>query len=699
MQGSASANSTAKPRAWAARLSLLAVFGLGVADTFAVETLRLEIGDLQAAFGSAEGVVLLLEPTRDGPPAVSLAVEAVALPEPIGRLTDIRIDCAALVTGDERLACSNAHVVLKGLLGRQDVRADVTYDTGNGRLEIHLVGVAFAQARLDIDLQGTPDDWAVAVRGRGLNAATIGALIGELGLLDELPEIGGRLNVELQARGDGGGLEQVDAQIDAQSLSGSDASGRLAVESLALALDLGLSARDGGWGFDVQARSDSGQLYLEPWFVEPGAAQLELTARGVYTGSVLELDAWSLCQEAVLTASGSARVALEPEIAVESANLNIAGAQFPDAYRIYLQPYLYGGALDALETSGRLEGEIALAQNGLQRIALTAHDMHIDDTNERFAIYGLNGAIHWSDQQQAELTRLSWHGGFVYGIGFGPTKLAAEIGGQRFRLLEPLVLPVLDGRLLVRELAVRNFGTPGIEVGFDAELEPLDMRALTAALGWPSFSGQLSGRIPDLSYADGVVMLGGDLTAEVFNGEITVENLQLRDPFGGLPQLAADARLRGLDLESVTDTFEIGRIEGGLDGDVERLRLFRWMPVAFDARVYTPPEDELRHRISQRAVESISSLGGGGGAAAALSSGFLQFFESFAYARLGLGCRLENEVCHMQGIAPAPEGGYYIVEGKWLPRIDVIGHAEHVDWPVLLEQLRSLANADDVVVR
>ncbi|MGH8495415.1 MAG: hypothetical protein ACREVN_04715 [Gammaproteobacteria bacterium] len=691
-----------RPGARAARLLLLAVIGLRAVNAFGIDRLWLEIGDLEASFGSAEGVRLALEPDRNGgAPAVSLHARAVLLPAPLGPLTDVRIACPALVSSGGRFACRDAKVVVGGapVVGAQELRADVTYDTASGKVEIHARGLDFARANVDVDLLGMRNDWTVFARGNGLDAASLGELAHETGLLENPPEIAGQVDVEVRARGDGNGLDGANSQIGAAALSGSDESGRLAVEGLGLSLDLGLQAENDGWAFELEAKSDSGQLYVEPWFVEPGEAALEVSARGEYTASAVALEEWSFRQDGVLAASGSASIAPLPEARVQRARVHIAEARFPEAYRIWLQPYLYGGALDALATSGRMEGEIVLAEQGAQRIALTAHDLSIDDTGRRFAVYGLNGSLHWDDGGAAvNVSRLSWDGGFVFGIGFGAAGLAAETGGRAFRLLEPLALPVLDGSLLVRELAVSRFGLPELEIAFDAELEPLDMRALTAALDWPSLSGQLSGRIPDLSYADGAVTLGGDLTADVFGGTITVGNLRLRDPFGTLPRLAADVRLRGLNLESVTNTFEIGRIEGGLDGDIENLRLFRWTPIAFDARLYTPPDDELRHRISQRAVESISSLGGGG-ATAALSSGFLQFFENFAYARLGLGCRLRNGVCHMQGVGPAPTGGYYIVEGKWLPRIDVIGHAELVDWPVLLEQLSSLAEADAVVVR
>ena len=199
---------------------------------------------------------------------------------------------------------------------------------------------------------------------------------------------------------------------------------------------------------------------------------------------------------------------------------------------------------------------------------------------------------------------------------------------------------------------------------------------------------------------DGVVTLGSTLRAQVFDGDLSLSDLQLQQPFGKWPRLYSNVAFDNLDLELMTGAFSFGRITGKLSGRIDGLRLFNWTPVAFDARLYTPPDDRSRHRISQRAVQNVGSIGGGGaGVTAALSSGFLRFFDDFNYERLGISCRLENDVCAMDGIAPAPNGGYYLVKGKGLPRIDVIGSSHRVDWPRLVEQLLAATASEGPVLR
>ena len=158
-----------------------------------------------------------------------------------------------------------------------------------------------------------------------------------------------------------------------------------------------------------------------------------------------------------------------------------------------------------------------------------------------------------------------------------------------------------------------------------------------------------------------------------------------------------DARADNIDLETLTRAFSFGRIEGRLDGRIDGLQLESWRPVAFDAVLATPEDDNSRHRISQKAVDNISSIGGGG-VGGALSRSFLRFFKDFPYDRLGIRCRLERGICDMGGVAAAPQG-YYLVKGRLIPpRLDVIGYADRVNWDTLIAQIMAVTARQEVRV-
>jgi hypothetical protein len=226
-------------------------------------------------------------------------------------------------------------------------------------------------------------------------------------------------------------------------------------------------------------------------------------------------------------------------------------------------------------------------------------------------------------------------------------------------------------------------------------LTPVSLAELSNRLAWPAFSGSLSGVIPSVRYAGGNITVDGTLSMQAFDGTVLISDLKLSQPFGVVPRATADINASNLSLDALTRTFSFGNIQGRLDGRVDNLVLENWQPAEFDAKFATPEGDTSRHRISQRAVENLASLGGAG---RVLSSTVLRFFESFSYDRLGISCRLRNGICEMGGIESA-ERGYYIVKGGGLPpRIDVLGFNDRVDWNKLVARLKA-ARLDQVIIQ
>jgi hypothetical protein len=221
----------------------------------------------------------------------------------------------------------------------------------------------------------------------------------------------------------------------------------------------------------------------------------------------------------------------------------------------------------------------------------------------------------------------------------------------------------------------------------------IDMAAFSQAMGWPAFPGTLGGAIPSLRWVDDHFELDGGLSANLFGGFVDVTSLSLQQPFGPTPVLAGDIALKQLDLAAITSVFNFGSISGPLDGSIHDLRLVNWSPAAFNASLLAGEGG----RISQRAVNNLTSVGGGG-IVAGLQGAVLKLFKTFGYKRIGLTCVLQGTVCHMGGLE-ASDGGYTIVEGSGLPRLQVIGHQTQVDWPTLVTRLQDAIHGEAPQVR
>lgn len=694
-------------RAYACALTLLI---LGAATiVFAIESLQVEIERIDGAGWSAEGVVI----------EVGLPQKRVSSQVTIARFTldagaqafrNVRITCADLELSAVRIGCPNASLALTApAVGPQQMRGAMAYDRRNGAIDADFRGTRVAGGAVRVRAALREGGWRSTVDVERLDIEAALKLANQLKL--PLPEVSatGRLSGRIEASGTTT-LSSANIAASIAELTANNASGTLASDKLSMELRATLSRASDGWQYDAEVASRSGQAYAEPVFLDLGVHPLQLQSQGtIAAGRQIVAQSFSIEHTEVLQATGSARIDLANTQPLRDLHVSVQSLQFPGAYASYLQPFLIDTDFKSLKTSGRLEGVVHIVEGQPKRMALLLSNLDVDDGTRTFVMHGLSGQVSWRDGEDededavlragAERSSLRWQGGSLLNLAFGRSVLHFTTIGRNFRLIEPASVPLLDGAVDFESLRIRNIGLPTVAFMVDANVRPISVAEVCRAFDWPEFGGSIGGAISKLRLRDGVLTLGTTLQASVFDGQVAIRDLRLEDALGKWPRFYSSIQLENLDLELVTRAFSFGRITGRLSGAIDGLQLFNWQAIAFDARLYTPPNDRSRHRISQRAVENIGSIGGGGaGITQALSSGFLRFFEEFRYDRLGLSCRLENEVCHMNGVEPAPNGGYYLVKGSGLPRIDVIGNSRRVDWPRLVQQLIAVTESEGPVV-
>ncbi|HEY0682661.1 MAG TPA: hypothetical protein VGD45_10050 [Steroidobacter sp.] len=632
--------------------------------------------------------------------------------------SDVRIDCPALELRADVIACSKARVVAElASLGKQSLEARLIYGRADGSLNVAFQGLRVGEGRVAIQGALRDSGWNAQVR---LQRVPIDALMKlAMSFKAPLPAVSatGLADLTVTARGVETNISAAKVEGAIVDLTANNESGSLASDKLSLQVQAELRSLARQWQFDVAVQSSQGQAFAQPIFVDLGVHAISLRAQGkLVDGKSVTLDRFVLDHADVARASGRGRLQLDQEQPVRDLELDLTALKFPGAYESYLQPLLIDTNFKSLQTAGSLGGTMSIAEGQPQRIDLRFDDVTVDDGVGNLNLSALNGDWHWLDEpsqaggddddapparnMQVQQSQLKWQGGSLLGLALGPSELDFSTQGRQFRLMEPARIPVLDGAIDLETFRVRNAGLPSVAFLVDATLQPISVQQLCKAFGWPEFGGTVGGVISKLRMREGVVTLGTTLRAQVFDGDVTISDLRLEQPFGQWPRFYSSIALDSLDLEPMTSAFSFGRITGRLSGAINGLQLFNWTPVAFDARLYTPADDRSRHRISQRAVENIGSIGGGGaGVTAALSGGVMRFFDDFNYDRLGISCRLQNEVCVMDGVGPAQNGNYYLVKGKGLPRIDVIGSSRRVDWPRLVQQLLAVTESGGPVVR
>ena len=673
-----------------AAAALLWVGLLASPTGFAIDRIVLEVDEVTAP-GTQAGAASVTLDLAQGDPVAHVRVGHVAVPEPIGPLRNVQLECTNIYVLEPRIACREGTLTADGGPTKNiSLKVSGEYDTERHSViargsELPLAG-GQAQFSGEFDAKG----WAIEGRAETLDITQVRTLVLPWFKAPENLQFTGHVQVAGQASNRGEGV-QMAADVITSDFNLSNETGTVIAENVAAVVRA--TGTRTATGLDVQARLEGthGQALAGPVLLDLNANALALEAIGQLNGETLNFSDITLTQKNLSQARGQARVQLGDTPRVVLAHVDLANLQFPAAYTSYLQIGLASTDFGQLKTTGSVHGSLDINDNEVSQLALYLSGMNVDGGKDKFSMNGVAADLHWARDENIQVTpsTVSWNAASAYGLSGGATRVEFRTHGGSFELTKPARIPVFDGAVEVKRLDTRKLGTPDMELDFDAAIEPISMRRLSKAFGWPELSGQLSGTIPGLSYRNRVLTVDGDIAASVFDGSVVARGLKLENPLGPWPRLHADVTARRLDLSLVTSTFEVGSITGRLDADVLGLELFNWSPVEFDARLYTTPGDDSKKLISAKAVGSITSVAGGGaGVVQELQSGVLKFFDDYRYERIGIACRLENDVCTMSGIEPA-RTGYYLVKGRGLPRMDVIGNQGQVAWPQLVSQLAS----------
>lgn len=478
-----------------------------------------------------------------------------------------------------------------------------------------------------------------------------------------------------------GGKGAEGAAVDAavKDLAFTDASGLHAGEKVGGAVRLQASRHEGGWQWSGEADWQTGEVFWQPLYFARGGQRF--AGQGSLEADMLRVSQGSLrlagVGEAQLAGGWNLEARRLTDFELKTENLDLAGL-----YGLILKPFLEKTAFAKLQTKGSADLAWRYRDGATADFDLSLRDGEFVDEDRRFALHGVDARIPWSSKEE-RLAELRIQGGEVLRLALGEARVPLAMQGWQFSA-PAISIPLLDGRLNLDGFsASRSEGA--WRWHFSGGLAPVSMERFSAALNLPRMHGTLAGIVPGVSYAGGNLKVDGALLVKAFDGTVVVKDLALYEPLGRAPRLTADLDMRNLDLDLLTRTFSFGNMQGRIDVEVSDLELSNWRPVRFNARVASSPGDYPR-KISQSAVQNISSLGGAG-AAAAIQRSFLRFFEQFGYERIGLSCALRNGVCLMDGVEPAPQG-YVIVKGGGIPAISVIGYNRQVSWDELLERLK-----------
>ncbi len=467
--------------------------------------------------------------------------------------------------------------------------------------------------------------------------------------------------------------------------------GTLAAQDLGAAGRYSLDTTRGPAQIDLDASLSGGELLLTPIYAKLPSHAVQLGLHATVDGGAIDFSRLRVNDPDALQLDGV--LGFDPKGALTTVKLTDFHANFPYANARYGEAWLDTLGIHQPTITGELSGGLDWRADGLHAFTFNTPGLDFSEGDGRMAISGLRGTLDWARTVDRPATTLAWRALRFYRLPLGGAQSAWHSRNGTLALREPLAVPLMKGTLRIGTLEWRPDAARGQRLSTSLALTNVDMAAFSQAMGWPAFPGTLGGAIPSLRWVGDRIDLNGGLSANLFDGFLDLTSLSLQDPLGATPVLMADITLRHLDLGAMTSVFDFGSITGRLDGTIDGLRLVGWNPVAFKARLLA----DSGGRISQRAVNNLTTVGGGG-VAAGLQGAVLKLFKTFGYKRIGLNCILQGSVCQMSGLE-TDDGGYTIVEGSGLPHLSVVGHQTRVDWPTLVRRLREAIDGNAPEVR
>jgi hypothetical protein len=665
----------------------------------AVDAIVFEVRELSVAGIPVEAAQVRLDILSDKQTRLTVTASAATVADPVGKLTQLSLVCEAPVIAEPRYACDQGQFRGRGgPTGDLSMSVKAEYNTQTGITSFSGSGLKVAGTAAKFDGQLDEKGWRV-------KGATGTTSVTELRKFAkpwfELPADitgDGKAAVEGSASDDGKGT-LVDATLKLDDVALTNEASTIVTDQMAATARVRARLNEAETAMTLDVSGRNGQVLVGPVLLDFGKNPLELNSEALLKGDSMGIESLKLRQKDLIDLDGSGNVNLAGETPLVSGDFKLNKLEFPAAYTSYMAITLASVSLLAdSDTAGSLHGEISVRENALTSLHMVPVSLTLQDRKDRLHLTKLDGDIYWTPAGvDAPYSTLRWAEGGAFGLSGGAASIEFIARGANFALMKPTKLPILDGALAIDTLAMCNLGASNMEVTFEGEVQPISMPRLAKVFGWPEFQGTLAAKIPEVKLKDNVLTIGGNVESQVFGGRVTGSDIRIQDPLGRYPQFFADVRARDLDLGLVTQTFEVGSITGRLEADVLNLQLYAWTPVSFDARLATPKGDKSRHRISAKAVSSLSNVGGGGGGVvSALQSGVLRFFDDYSYEKLGITCKLRNDICEMSGVEPTGIG-YYIVKGAGIPRIDIVGNAGRVRWSQLMSSIATTTYGEATV--
>ncbi|MFN2425055.1 MAG: hypothetical protein ABR587_01265 [Candidatus Binatia bacterium] len=271
------------------------------------------------------------------------------------------------------------------------------------------------------------------------------------------------------------------------------------------------------------------------------------------------------------------------------------------------------------------------------------------------------------------------------------TALTAEPG--RLRATTNQEWKSAGGTLRISNLVLEDDARAGPRLTANLELVGFDLARLGEPFGIRWMNGSLGGNLGRVRLDADALRADGTVEMKTFGGTVRFSNLAIEQPFGRVPEFGLDAKVEGIDLGALTQEVGFGRVSGVLEGHVTGLVVAAGQAQSFDADLHTVSRRGVSQTVDVRAIVQLGVLGGGD--RGSVTGALLRVVDRYRYSKLGLRCRLRNDVFEIRGVETDGDKDY-IVKGSLLPpSVSVVSHSQVVSFSEMLRRVQRINTIEE----
>lgn len=269
--------------------------------------------------------------------------------------------------------------------------------------------------------------------------------------------------------------------------------------------------------------------------------------------------------------------------------------------------------------------------------------------------------------------------------------------GNKLIFPDPVNVNVFGGEIRLNGFKAENLFRADMHAATNLDIRHIDIQQMIGQEAPVPLTGIINGNLPVITFQNGTWTARGALIAQIFGGQIKIENMFAGRLLSSSRFLGADASFNHIDLEKLTSSLKVGRMTGLIKGSLKNFSMEYGQPSGFDLLIETDDSRSAPRLISVEAINNLSIISTGSGAISAiLGSGLNQFFKNYPYSRIGMRCTLQDDIFKLRGLIH-DSGKEYLVRKALFRGVDIVNQNpdNHISFKDMAERMSRIRKSKE----